>query len=86
MAVTEALRRHGVGRALLTEIARRAQDAGRAFLALAPRKVTMRPTARRSSKPAGSRRSSPTDQALPGDARLCKFSPRGARLLSKAAE
>ncbi|MER7195974.1 hypothetical protein [Streptomyces flaveolus] len=35
MAVTEALRRHGVGHPLLTEIACRAQDAGRAFLALA---------------------------------------------------
>lgn len=36
MAVTEARRRHGVGRALVTEIARRAQDAGRTFLALVP--------------------------------------------------
>lgn len=34
MAVADAHRRHGVGRALVTEIARRAQDAGRTFLAL----------------------------------------------------
>ncbi|MFI6063438.1 GNAT family N-acetyltransferase [Streptomyces sp. NPDC051286] len=36
MAVADAHRRHGVGRALVTEIARRAQDAGRTFLALVP--------------------------------------------------
>ncbi|MFJ9203109.1 GNAT family N-acetyltransferase [Streptomyces flaveolus] len=36
MAVADTHRRHEVGRTLLTEIARRAQQAGRTFLALAP--------------------------------------------------
>ncbi|REK84468.1 hypothetical protein DY245_43245 [Streptomyces inhibens] len=36
MAGADAHRRHRVGHALVTEIARRAQDAGRAFLALVP--------------------------------------------------
>ncbi|MGW6883191.1 GNAT family N-acetyltransferase [Streptomyces goshikiensis] len=36
MAVAVTHRRHGVGRTLITEIARRAQDAGRTFLALVP--------------------------------------------------
>ncbi|WP_328655554.1 GNAT family N-acetyltransferase [Streptomyces sp. NBC_00334] len=36
MAVAEARRRRGVGRALVTEIARRARDAGHTFLALVP--------------------------------------------------
>jgi GNAT superfamily N-acetyltransferase len=36
MAVADTHRRHGVGRTLITEIARRAQQAGRTFLALAP--------------------------------------------------
>lgn len=36
MAVADTDRRSGVGRALLTEIARRAQEAGHTFLALAP--------------------------------------------------
>ncbi|MGW3932801.1 N-acetyltransferase family protein [Streptomyces microflavus] len=36
MAVAHTDRRSGVGRALLTEIARRAQEAGHTFLALVP--------------------------------------------------
>ncbi|MFI9564301.1 acetyl-CoA sensor PanZ family protein [Streptomyces rishiriensis] len=36
MAVADTDRRSGVGRALLTEIARRTQQAGHTFLALAP--------------------------------------------------
>ncbi|WP_424866222.1 GNAT family N-acetyltransferase [Streptomyces sp. SAI-229] len=36
MAVADTHRRHGVGRTLITEIARRAQQAGGTFLALAP--------------------------------------------------
>jgi GNAT superfamily N-acetyltransferase len=36
IAVAAAERRSGLGRALLTEVARQAQEAGRTFLALAP--------------------------------------------------
>ncbi|WP_407563117.1 GNAT family N-acetyltransferase [Streptomyces sp. 184] len=36
MAVAEPHRGQGVGRALVTEVARRARDAGRTFLALVP--------------------------------------------------
>ncbi|OMI84620.1 hypothetical protein BSZ07_37670 [Streptomyces sp. M1013] len=36
MAVADTHRRHGVGRTLITEIARRAQQAGHTFLALTP--------------------------------------------------
>ncbi|MFJ6598101.1 GNAT family N-acetyltransferase [Streptomyces violaceusniger] len=36
LAVTDADRRSGVGRALLTEVARQAQEAGHTFLALVP--------------------------------------------------
>jgi GNAT superfamily N-acetyltransferase len=47
IAVDPSLRRHGIGRALLAEVARRADLAGRTFLALVPQDGTPGQTAER---------------------------------------
>ncbi|MEU3997990.1 GNAT family N-acetyltransferase [Streptomyces fungicidicus] len=74
MAVADTHRRHGVGRTLITEIARRAQQAGRTFLALAPRTAKIRLAEGRFSGRADSPQSSLAHPARPGAARLGRSS------------
>ncbi|MFD6348049.1 GNAT family N-acetyltransferase [Streptomyces roseolus] len=74
VAVAPADRRGGVGRALLTEIARQAQAAGDTFLALVPQDGADEAD-RRSSRHADSGCTAPPDQARHGAARSRRFPP-----------
>lgn len=80
MAVAGARRGHGVGRALVTEIARRARDAGRAFLALAPRDGDGAAGREAFFHARGLAPIEPEGQVRPGAVRLRGLAARGATM------